>query len=217
MPTKKGMKKKIIKKITKKGPKGSKGNVSQSVVVNIHKGKSAPKQVSSATLMKPTIASTLSSGLSAIASSFREQPIYSAPPQIKEQVKASTPVPKELEKNKTIPINELLTMLPKVENPQKLNKSELGEKKNMFQEDLASEKLRYIPEVPKVSFDEAQRKTQEQLNYYNERASFSTPYKNETEVEGIPLVEAEVKSKRKYVKSGKYSKKKSEELIPEEP
>ena len=44
----------------------------------------------------------------------------------------------------------------------------------------------------------------EQLNYYNE-------------VEGIPLVEAEVKSKRKYVKSGKYSKKKSEELIKEEP
>jgi hypothetical protein len=189
------------KKVYKKKTKNKKVNVSQSVVVNVIP-KSRAKKSTTIAAPRPTF--------------FPQQQQQQYPFSITELAKLlkpeskatqetqTTPFKEEIKIDKSIPINELLTMLPKVEKPQKLNKSELGEKKNMFQEDLASEQLRYIPEVPKLSFDEAQRKTQEQLNYYNE-------------VEGIPLVEAEVKSKRKYVKSGKYSKKKSEELIKEEP
>jgi hypothetical protein len=65
MPIKKGLKKKVVKKITKKGTKGS---VSQSVVVNINKGKKTTTQPSG----KPTIASSLLSGFSSLASALKQ-------------------------------------------------------------------------------------------------------------------------------------------------
>jgi len=55
-----------------------------------------------------------------------------------------------------------------------------------------------------------------------EKPKFANPYYDqETEAEGVPLVEAQVKTKRKYTKSGKYSKKtnpivEEQQTIPEE-
>jgi len=49
-----------------------------------------------------------------------------------------------------------------------------------------------------------------------EKPRFENPfYDQETESEAIPLVEAEVKPKRKYIKSGKYSKKNKPEVEEE--
>lgn len=46
-----------------------------------------------------------------------------------------------------------------------------------------------------------------------EKPRFENPfYETETEAEGVPLVEAEVRPKRKYTKSGKYSKKQPKEF-----
>jgi len=67
--------------------------------------------------------------------------------------------------------------------------------------------------------EEASRQRQQaKLDYYNRQMNEmpfyqeeEIPYNPIKEVEGIPLVEAEVKPKRQYIKSGKYSKKKPEE------
>jgi len=66
--------------------------------------------------------------------------------------------------------------------------------------------------------EEASRQRQQaKLDYYNRQMNEmpfyqeeEIPYNPIKEVEGIPLVEAEVKPKRQYIKSGKYSKKKSQ-------
>ena len=106
-------------------------------------------------------------------------------------------------------------------------KSEISEKKNMFQEDLESERLRYMPskvepksEAPFLTKEEqviaAFERQQSKLYNFNRQISFKSPYEDEySEVEAIPLAEATVKEKRKYVKSGKYSKKPKPQQIEE--
>jgi hypothetical protein len=210
MPTKKSTGKKT-KRVTKTK---SKGTVTQSVTVNVLPKSRAKSSAAVAKaparpqfISQPSQSFTLAD-VAKLIGEVKAKPIV---------VNEVAPVPKDLEEKKTIPINELFKMIPNVEKPAKLNKAELGEKKSMFQEDLASERLRYIPSniVNDKTKEEkaiaAFERQQSKLDNYNRQVTFKSPYEEEySEVEGVPLVEAEVKPKRQYIKSGKYSKKKSQ-------
>lgn len=93
----------------------------------------------------------------------------------------------------------------------KVKKVVIGiENKRMGQEDALA---RQIEEA-------ARQRQQTKLDYYNREMSNMPFYEEEnipsiSEVQGIPLAEATVKEKRKYVKSGKYSKKPKPQVIEE--
>lgn len=292
MPIKKGLKKKIkglrptvassLKKTTKKG----KGNVSQSVVVNINKG----RKVSSVPSNKPTIASSLLSGLTSLASALKSKNVApsttlkdtnglgvvkSGEPLALGEEKVVTPIPTEVvTKNistpislgrlkidesvlnkftqskqsipakmdmpdvppfKYKPIGEYFQPSPLVEIPKKKDSKVKKlvtsiENRRMGEEDKLARQIQ-ANQIEAKKAEETRQRQQAKIDYFNRQLPFSQSeditYKPSiplAEVEGIPLVEAEVRAKRPYVKSGKYSKKKSESgvlsplsnIIPEE-
>lgn len=123
MATKKGLKKKVkglrptvassLKKTTKKGTKGS---VSQSVVVNINKGKKTTSQPSN----KPTIASSIAS----LANVIRAQDFYKTPQPVsplRETIKSSvaTQVEEPMRKSIAVQSEEPVAMKIAVKKPVK--------------------------------------------------------------------------------------------------
>lgn len=106
------------------------------------------------------------------------------------------------------------TVPPKKDS--KVKKVVIGiENRRMGEEDVLAR------QVEEQRAEAAIQRQQTKLDYYNREMPFyeeeDIPYKPSIpEVEGIPLAEAEVKQKRKYVKSGKYSKKKQPQVIEEE-
>lgn len=203
MPTKKGKTKgRDAKKRGKVSQKQKQSQV-QKVVVNIHKTASKPKTKEIVTK---------------ISSSSYTTPIYqpSAIPYPSYQRQAeAVPI--------SIPIETPVALKPIVPRP-KLSKQESAEIKSMFKEDVASEMLKFhipqrdnisspavIEEVKPTKYEES-----ELIEAQRRKINFFTPYTPEynlpeTDIEGVPLVEAQIKQKRKYVKSGKYKKKPTKE------
>lgn len=117
--------------------------------------------------------------------------------------------------NKNFPV---VTVPPKKDS--RVKKVVIGiENRRMGEEDVLA---RNIEEEKKSEV--ARQRQQAKIDYYNREMSNMPFYEEEDipykpsipEVEGIPLAEATVKEKRKYVKSGKYSKKPKAQVIEEE-
>lgn len=236
MPIKKDKKKSktiVVKKTAKRG----KTSQSQSITVNIHKGKSTPKQPSG----KPTIASSIAALTSAIKSQDFYRPIApEAALSLAQPIKVASNVPTEsgIKKSITLPAPYKLEHgyinLPTREPvnlklpPQRVSSPLKRLVQNVERNRMAEEEhisRAFLPQGPALK------------PYYqgtsSETVTIKRPIKKPTEEFGVgisdvmsdisttPLYEGgkevvEPTIKRSYTKSGKYSKKqpKQPSLIP---
>lgn len=208
MPIKKGKNKATKSTLLKRGKAlKQKQSQSQTVIVNINKGVSKSKSKSKGKALEPLFVYSSSSYTTPnyVASSIP----YPAYQRQADAVAVSIP---------SVTPDGLVSGLSNASfGLRKLNKTENEERKKMFKEDVSSELLRFkIDEPQKIETPikmnaEGTVGEPELIEAQRRKISFFTPYTSEygeSEVEGIPLAEATASTKRKYVKSGKYKKKK---------